>query len=100
MIEKPSTMKDNKEFLIMQKIIMEENQKEFSQDKSASDYIWDKYEMNKFKATKRIALFDKEMPRGQVKMVQMSSKPTKNFMLVMIDGKIYMFDLATKTLVF
>jgi len=56
--------------------------------------------MNKFKATKRIALFDKEMPRGQVKMVLMSSKPTKNFMLVMIDGKIYMFDLATKTLVF
>lgn len=30
----------------------------------------------------------------------MSSRPTKNFMLVMIEGKIYMYDLATKLLVF
>ena len=33
-------------------------------------------------------------------MIQMSSRPTKNFMLVMIEGKIYMYDLATKLLVF
>lgn len=31
-------------------------------------------------------------------MIQMSSRPTKNFMLVMIDGKIFKYDLATKLL--
>jgi hypothetical protein len=56
--------------------------------------------MNKFKATKRIDTYDKELPKGQVKLVQMSSRPTKNFMLVMISDKIYKFDLATKLLVF
>jgi hypothetical protein len=56
--------------------------------------------MNKFKATKRIDIYDKELPKGQVKLVQMSSRPTKNFMLVMIQQKIYKFDLATKLLVF
>ena len=98
MVEKPSTMKNNKEFLIMQKIIMEESQKEFEQHEA--DSIWNNYEMNKFKATKRIDTYDKELPKGQVKLVQMSSRPTKNFMLVMISDKIYKFDLATKLLVF
>ena len=100
MVEKPSTMKNNREFLIMQKILMDESQKEFSEDRSEENFIWDKYEMNKFKATKRIAVYDKELPKGQVKLVQMSSQPTKNFMLVMIESKIYKFDLATKLLVF
>lgn len=82
----------------MQKIIMEESQKEFEQHEA--DSIWNNYEMNKFKATKRIDTYDKELPKGQVKLVQMSSRPTKNFMLVMISDKIYKFDLATKLLVF
>ncbi len=82
----------------MQKIIMEESQKEFEQHEV--DSIWNNYEMNKFKATKRIDTYDKELPKGQVKLVQMSSRPTKNFMLVMISDKIYKFDLATKLLVF
>ena len=82
----------------MQKIIMEESQKEFEQHEA--DSIWNNYEMNKFKATKRIDTYDKELPKGQVKLVQMSSRPTKNFMLVMISDKIFKFDLATKLLVF
>jgi hypothetical protein len=69
MVEKPSTMKNNREFLIMQKILMDESQKEFSEDRSEENFIWDKYEMNKFKATKRIAVYDKELPKGQVKLV-------------------------------
>jgi hypothetical protein len=64
MVEKPSTMKNNKEFLIMQKIIMDESQKEFDVDKAEQDFIWDKYAMNKFKATKRIAIYDRELPKG------------------------------------
>lgn len=84
----------------MQKIIMEESQKEFEQEESEGGYIWNNYEMNKLKATKRIDIYDKELPKGQVKLVQMSSRPTKNFMLVMIQQKIYKFDLATKLLVF
>jgi hypothetical protein len=84
MVEKPSTMKNNREFLIMQKIVMEESQKEFLEERNEEDYIWNKYELNRFKATKRIDLYDK-LPRGQVKLVQMSSRPTKNFMLVMIE---------------
>ena len=50
--------------------------------------------------TKKIETYDKELPNGKVDLVQMSSKPMKNFMLVMIKGKIYKYDLVTSLLVF
>ena len=49
----------NKEFTIMQKILMQESQHEF--DKPPEE-IWQRYSMDTYKAQKRIDVYDSEIP--------------------------------------
>jgi hypothetical protein len=60
--------------------------------------------MKGFFGLKRIEMYDDELTflsdKSQIKLVQMSSEPKRNFVLIQMDSIIWKYDLITKELLF
>ncbi len=87
-------LKANREFLFMQKILLREA---FHKD-------LEEFKMKGFFGLKRIEMYDDELTflsdKSQIKLVQMSSEPKRNFVLIQMDSIIWKYDLITKELLF
>jgi WD40 repeat protein len=82
----PYKLKANREFLMLQKILL--------RDQEPSD----------FQGLKRIEVYDDELSylgkQSVISSVQMSSEPHRNFFLIVMDSIVYKYDLVTKELLF
>lgn len=103
-IEDPFKLKANREFLFMQKILL---------NQAVETPYLKSMPLKGFFGTKRIELYDDELyfndvkdkdgnvvKLSQVERVQLSSEPKRNFLLVQMDSTIYKYDLITKELLF
>lgn len=93
--QKPNLLKNNREFLFMQKILL---------NRAYCDYLVSIFPLKGFDHMKRIELYDDELyffdDQSTISKVQMSSEPKRNFVLVQVDKTIFKYDLITKELLF
>ena len=92
--EDPFKLKANREFLFMQKILL----------RDANCDELKEMPLIRFLETKRIEMYDDELtfvkPDSVIELVQMSSEPKRNFVLIQMDKIIFKYDLVTKELLF
>lgn len=90
----PFKLKNNREFLFMQKILL---------NRAYCDEL-KIMPLKGFDHNKRIEIYDDELhfnsDQSVIEKVQMSSEPKRNFVLVQMDKIIYKYDLITKELLF
>jgi hypothetical protein len=100
-INQPFKIKANREFLMLQKILLRDAQR--SQVAGQSD-LQHNCPLETVKTTKRIEVYDDELTyigkQSQISTVQVSSEPHRNFFLVNMDSVVYKYDLVSKELLF
>lgn len=94
-VEDPFKLKANREFLFMQKILL---------NKAYCAELHNKMPLVGFMGTQRIEQYDDELTylndESKIQKVQMSSEPKRNFVLIQMDNIIFKYDLISKELLF
>lgn len=97
----PYKLKANREFLMLQKILLRDAQK---CNKTTGNDFQNMCPLMGLEATKRIEVYDDELSylgrQSAISSVQMSSEPHRNFFLVVMDSIVYKYDLVSKELLF
>ena len=100
-VAQPYKLKANREFLMLQKILLKDAQKD---NKTSGDDWQELCPVVNFVDTKHIETYDNEFQYNSddtvIDLVQMSSEPHRNFLLVAMDNTVYKYDLVTKKLLF
>ena len=100
-IAQPYKLKANREFLMLQKILLRDAQKD---NKTTGNDFQEICPIVNLEGTKRIEVYDDELtyfgPDTIIDLVQMSSEPHRNFLLVAMDNMVYKYDLVSKELLF
>lgn len=100
-------LKANREFLMLQKILLRDARKNGTDRKLRSNYnLLEKCPLVGLEETptKRIEIYDDELTylgkQSIISSVQMSSEPHRNFFLIVMDSVVYKYDLVSKELLF
>lgn len=99
--KRPYKIKANREFLMMEKVLLTEAVN--SKENGVKDNL-EKCPLIGVLGQKRIEVYDDELSylneNSKITFKELSSEPSRHFVLLTMDSQVYKYDLVTKNLLF